>query len=398
MNVRGHLALLAFAWRVLGRRKGKTLALSGGLTMTVALVSGVLFATGALRGEAARATAIQPDLVVEQMAGGRPGLVDPSIFAFLARMPGVRRVRPRVWGYVFLPPIQANVTLVGREAGGEAPSAQLGTISGALASGRDFLPEERGVAVIGASLAKVLGVSNDDLIALPSPREDAPPLRIVGTFASQVALYTSDVVLADGRDARMIFDYPDDRATDLAIDLANPNEASVVARAIVEKVPSARVIDKRMLTRTYALTYGRRAGVILAAALPALLCMLVLALDRAAGLGPSERREIAVQKAVGWSTSDVLYAKLYESLLVGVAATACGIAMSYLWVFAAGAPGLRQILAGWSVLYPEVSLTPAVDPGELLGLCLSVLAPFVSLGIVPAWRAAILDPMEAMRS
>ena len=50
--------------------------------------------------------------------------------------------------------------------------------------------------------------------------------------------------------------------------------------------------------------------------------MLILAWDRLGGLGPSERREIAVQKAVGWSTADVLYAKLYESVLV--AFFACG--------------------------------------------------------------------------
>ena len=108
------------------------------------------------------------------MAGGRPGLLDPDAFAFLARLPGVRRVRPRVWGYVFLAPIQANVTLVGRDSGAAAEAGPLETIAGTLASGRDIRPGERGVAVIGTSLAKVLQVGDDDTIALPSPREDAP--------------------------------------------------------------------------------------------------------------------------------------------------------------------------------------------------------------------------------
>ena len=54
-------------------------------------------------------------------------------------------------------------------------------------------------------------------------------------------------------------------------------------------------------------------------------------------------------------------------------------------------------LAGWSVLYPEAPLTPMVDVAQLLAVALAVLAPFVGLSVVPAWRAAGIDPMEAMR-
>jgi hypothetical protein len=39
-----------------------------------------------------------------------------------------------------------------------------------------------------------------------------------------------------------------------------------------------------------------------------LLAFLVLAWDRLSGVGETERREIAVLKAVGWSTRDVLSA------------------------------------------------------------------------------------------
>lgn len=252
--------------------------------------------------------------------------------------------------------------------------------------------------MIGKSLADLLHVGSGDMIALPSAREDAPNLSLVGVFDSPVALYASDVLLVDAEDARAILDVPSRQATDVAVDLFNPEEATVVTRAIHDKAPELRVLDNRILARTYRLTYGRRAGIVLAGALPALLAMLILAWDRIGGLGASERREIAVQKAVGWSTSDVLYAKLYESVLVGFLGAGAGMALGYTWVFVLGAPFLREVLSGWSVLYPAASLTPAIDPADVLGLLAMVLLPFNAVAIVPAWRAAVLDPMQAMRS
>ena len=177
----------------------------------------------------------------------------------------------------------------------------------------------------------------------------------------------------------------------------NPAEARVIARTIVERLPGTRVIEKDLLGRVYALVYGRRAGLVLAASIPALLALLILAWDRASGLGPEEKREIAVLKAIGWSTSDVLWSKLLEAILVSAVATTLGLFVAYVWVFSFGAPGLRQSIVGWSVLYPTGPLTPAVDVAQLLALALAVVAPFVGLSIVPAWRAASADPLESMR-
>jgi ABC-type lipoprotein release transport system permease subunit len=378
----------------LRRRPGRTVALLGAVAMVVTLLAAVLFATSALKGEAERGRRTQPDVVVQKLSGGRPALIDPSTVAFLQRLPGVRRAAPRVWGYVFLPSLKANVTVIGRTA----DTADLAAVAGVLRSGRDARAGERGVAVIGRALAELLHVREGDVISLPSPREDAPTLELLGVFDSAVALFTSDVVLLDSEDARAILDIPADRATDVAIDLGNPEEASVITRAIVEKQPELRVLDKRVLARTYQLTYGRRAGIVIAAALPALFAMLILAWERLSGLAPTERREIAVQKAVGWSTADVLYAKLYESILVGVLAFGTGVTLAYGWVFLLGAPFLREVLSGWSVLYPETALTPAVDPADLAGVAALVLLPFISVAIFPAWRAAIVDPLQAMRS
>jgi len=49
------------------------------------------------------------------------------------------------------------------------------------------------------------------------------------------------------------------------------------------------------------------------------------------------------------------------------------------------------------VLYPQTKLTPMVDFAELLGIAAATVGPFVGLSVVPAWRAAILEPMDAMR-
>jgi ABC-type lipoprotein release transport system permease subunit len=385
------LSILAFALAALGRRKARAFALGGGLAFAVALVSAVIFLTEALRAEAERAHAAHPDAVVQKLVGGRPTVIDVAEAAKLDGVPSVRKIVPRVWGYVFLPALQGNVTIIGTTPG----ASSLSVASGTLAEGRDVA---RGAheMVAGQDLAKFLGMLIGDELALPAATQPRP-LKLVGTFRSSLDIYTADVIVCDDEDARALLGMPDGSATDLAVTLANPEESRVVARTVLDRIPGARVVERDLLARVYHLAYGRRAGLVLGAAVPAILALLVLAWDRASGIGEGERREIAILKAVGWSTADVLWSKLFEQLLVGAAATAFGMLAGYAWVFWLGAPGLRPALVGWSVLYPRAALTPAVDLAQLLGIALAVLGPFVLIGIVPAWRASTSDPLETMR-
>lgn len=383
-------SLFAFALRALRRRAGKSLALGGGLVFAVALLGAVTMLTGALRAEAERTRAASPDLVVQRLVGGRPTTVAVADAAAVADLAAVRSVTPRVWGYVFVPALQGNVTVVGVAKGGD-PLA-----GAALAAGRAPNPGAH-EAVLGLGVARALAMRLGDALALPSANAKPPALTLVGTFAGPTDLYTADVVLCDEDDARAVLGYAAEQATDLAVTLATPDEAPIVARDVVARIAGARVLDRTQLARVYHLAYGRRAGFVLAAALPALLALLVLAWDRASGLGESERREVAMLKAIGWTTREVLLAKLVESLMVGGVATALGLVLGYAWVFWLGAPGLAQAMVGWSVVYPESALTPAVDGADLLGAALAVLGPFTLLSIVPAWRAAIVDPADAMR-
>lgn len=385
------LSVLAFALSALARRKARSLAVGGGLAFAVALVAAVVFLTESLRAEAERARAAQPDAVVQKLVGGRPTTIPASEAAKLSDVPSVRAVVPRVWGYVFLPSLQGNVTVIGTAKDAAALSVSAGT----LAEGRDV---KRGAheMIAGQELARFLGMLPGDELALPAATSSRP-LKLVGTFRSSLDLYTADVVICDDEDARALLGMPEGDATDLAVTLANPEEARVVARTVLDRIPGARVVERDLLARVYHLAYGRRAGLVLGATVPAILALLVLAWDRASGIGEGERREIAILKAVGWSTSDVLWSKLFEQLLVGAAATALGMLAGYAWVFWLGAPGLRPALVGWSVLYPRAALTPAVDLAQLLGIGLAVLGPFVMLGIVPAWRASTSDPLETMR-
>jgi lipoprotein-releasing system permease protein len=394
MSARGSTSILGYALAAIARRRAKAIALGGGLAFAVALVSAVLFLTDALRAEAERARAAIPDVVVQRLLGGRPSILSLSDVARIEEppIPSLRAVRPRVWGYLFMPELQGNVTLIGVRA----DAASLDGVEGVIAEGRD-LAHGAHEMIAGQNLSRYLGLHMSDELGLPSPNPKALPLKLVGTFASSIDLYVADVILCDEADARAILALPDGAATDLALDVTNPAEARVIARTVLSRLPGTRVVERELLGRVYTLAYGRRAGIVLAAAIPALLALLVLAWDRASGLGPDERKEIAILKAIGWSNADVLWAKLYESLLVGAIATGAGLALGYAWVFPLGAPGLRAAIAGWSVLYPEAPLTPTVDLTQLIAIALSVLAPFAALSIVPAWRAASIDPMESMR-
>jgi ABC-type lipoprotein release transport system permease subunit len=442
--MRRQRALLEYALGGLRRRAGKHLAMAIGLAFVVGLYASALFLAESLR-EVWRTSLVEaPDLVVQRMEGGRPALIEESVARRLVAegTPGVRAVEPRVWGYLFVEAIAANVTIVAgaaeAEAVGEGDVAGLGNGTATATEAEtatatatatetetetetatatatetetetetetdtvtdaDTTSSPRAVprVVIGPALADAFAVHAGDRLAIPDARGELAVLEVAAIFHDASALQTADVILADPATVRRLLALPEGHVTDVAVRLARAEEAPVIAAEIRRAMPEARVIDRGALVRTYELTFDGRSGLLAALFLPCLAGLLLLAWDRLSGLGDAERREIGVLKAIGWETRDVIAARLWESAVVAIGGAWIGVLLAYAYVFFLGAPGLREALFGWSALRPELELVPHVDAAQAWTLVGLVVLPFVGVSVVPAWRAATLDVDEAIR-
>jgi putative ABC transport system permease protein len=98
-------------------------------------------------------------------------------------------------------------------------------------------------------------------------------------------------------------------------------------------------------------------------------------------------KEIGIMKAIGWTDSDITKQVFLESLFQSVTGGIIGAGLGYLITF----------------LIPEFgfvstqNLVLAVSPFlMLLGLFLSMAGGIIA-GLIPAWRAAKMQPAEALR-
>ncbi len=377
-----HLAIMDFALGALRRRLARSLALGAGIALVTALYGSGVLLTDALRAEVLSTVADAPALTVQRLIAGRPALIDTHAIDTIAAEPGVRAIEARVWGFLYLPALEANVVVVTDEGLSSEPAT-----------------DERMAqadAILGQALAARLALQEGDRLSV-SGVGGAMALHVQTIRPAESALHDADALYVSDAAARSLLGVPEDYAVDIAVSLAREEEAAVVGQRLTELVPGARVVERKAIGRAYTLTFDGRGGLMNALLLPCLGALLLLAWERLTGLGGEERREIAVLKATGWQTKDVLLARLYESLWVALGGAVVGVLSAYAYVFLLKAPGLAGVLFGWSVLHAELDLAPASDPGSLLALVAIVVLPFLALGLVPAWRAASIDPDRSRR-
>ncbi len=98
-------------------------------------------------------------------------------------------------------------------------------------------------------------------------------------------------------------------------------------------------------------------------------------------------REIGLRRALGATRGSILALFLAESVLLAAVGGLCGVALgsAFTWL---GALGLAQVFGSFPLRVPALSLA--------LGAGLSLLTGIV-FGVLPAWRAARLDPVAALR-
>ena len=379
--------ILEYALASLLRRPGKTAAILVVYTLMIAVLAAVLFLTQALKTEATTMLAGGPELVVQKTMAGRHELIPVNVVDQLAAIPGVKAVKPRVWGYYYDALVEANYTLQTAATVDPEP---------VLLDGR--FPGEAFECAIGTGVATVRRVRLGDDLILIDHNNIGRIYTVTGVFETASDLLTQDLIVMTEDDLRQFFGMPAEQATDLTVSVYNPNEIDTVAGKIKRILPDSRPITQKELQRTYHAVFDWRGGMILALFSSALMAFCILAWDKATGLSAGERREIGILKAVGWDTGDVLLLKFWEGLALSFLAFLGGCLIAFLLVFFWGAPLLGSILRGWSVLFPALKPTPFIDFYQIGTLAFMTIVPYVASTVIPAWRAAVTDPDEVMRN
>ena len=371
--------LLDFAVRSLARRPAKNLGLTAIYALIVFVVGSVMLYGAAIRREATAILASGPEIAAQAMTMGRHEMSRDADVAALKGLRGVRRIEPRLWGYLWDSAGVANYTLM-------VPPAS----DGAHAVGK-------GEAIVGEGVARARKLAPGKMLFLVSPAGKFLKTRVKAVLSSQSALVSSDLVLIEESDFRAFFDLPAGVWTDVAITVTNPREVGTVAEKAALKLPGHRFVTRSDMARTSEALFSWREGLTLALVAGAILAFALLAFDKASGLSAEEKREIGILKAIGWETRDVIAAKLFEGGLISGLAFLVGVVAAWGHVFFFSAGLFEPVLKGWATLYPRFPLAPTLDALELATLGMLTVLPYMAAILVPVWRTASADPDAVMR-
>ncbi|MHB9144619.1 MAG: ABC transporter permease [Symbiobacteriia bacterium] len=258
-----------------------------------------------------------------------------------------------------------------------------------LARGTWWQPGDKRKAVIGADIAREL-----ELKVGSTFESRGRTFSVVGILERMMTVpdKMAFIPIADARDI-LRNSHPlfrainvDELAGSLYAIPALGQNADAVAAAIQAKLPENRVYSPSEARRQIAGFSAIFNLIILGSALVALL-VGGLSIMNTMVVSVAERvREIGLKKAVGATDRDILQEFLAESAVIGLVGGLLGLFAGGLLVAVVN----RLTAAGGTTIF---SVTPRLALGSLtFAALLGVVA-----GLVPALRAARLDPIEALR-
>ncbi|MEO5368181.1 MAG: ABC transporter permease, partial [Magnetococcus sp. WYHC-3] len=280
-----------------------------------------------------------------------------------------------LWGYWYDAVSRANFTVLAPHQDGPPP----------------------GQIFMGAGAARVRGAATGDILTLRGADGVSRPFVVRQVLHPASALLTNDLLVMHPDDFHPFLGHPPGFFTDITLEVPHSREVSLVARRVLERLPSSRVITRSDMVNTYRGVLDWRHGMLMLMLSGALLAFVILAWDKASGLSAEERREIGILKGLGWDTRDIMTSKLQEGGLLSLGAFLLGYLLAWGQVFLLDAPLFSAFLKGWSVLYPAFPLTPRVDALDILILGFFTVLPYTAATLVPVWRAAVSDPDAVMR-
>jgi putative ABC transport system permease protein len=309
-----------------------------------------------------------------------------SIDGVAVVVPTVAMIAQEIQGVSFGVPDQIWGTPVGADEGRE-------TYTPRVATGRSLTADDEGqaVAVLGSTIAAKRGVVVGDTITLHDrtfdvvgvlePTLSTPDTTIAVPFTTAQVLIHEDLPQVV-RDAVVAADI----ATAFTVFPANDVDHDALAATIEARLAGVSALTGDAYDQSVGSSVAMFNSIIVGIGLVSLIVGGMSVINTMAMSVAERTREIGIKRAIGARRRRIVRELMVEAGVIGTIGGVLGVVLGALVVFLANEAGRSS----GTVLF---ELTPSTAAFALVfSAVLGVIA-----GIVPAWSAARLDPVTALR-
>ncbi len=323
---------------------------------------------------------------------------------------GIKSVVPLVEGQAMASGVRGNSGVLVRGFR-KKDIATLNGIGNSLRAGSlEYFSSKNGV-LIGSRLANKLGVVVGSKLTLISPRGNVTPFGVTPRIKSYpiaaiyhigMSEYDAGFVFMPLEEAQLYFN-KGEGVSALEIKIDDPDKAQEVRRNIAKVVQSpVNISTWQEVNSSFfsALQVERNVMFLILT-----LIVLVAALNIVSGLimlVKDKSGDIAILRTMGATRGSIMRIFFITGASIGVVGTLAGFVIGT--VFCAYIENIRQFLSsltGTELFSPEIyylSQLPAeVNPTEVASVVLMALVLSFIATLYPSWRAARIDPVEALR-
>lgn len=345
-----------------------------------------------------------------------------AIEAVIAKNSAVQGISPFVAGPVLVetegdtnrPTLQDAPMLRGADP---ATEGRISKLPSEILPGGAFDLSGRGL-VVGVDFARNLGLNVGDHLSIYSYSAVKQMLKahdkhqdevsmpddyeIRGIFDAGYYDYDARVIVCSLQNAQDLFNL-EDSVHGLFVALKDPYQAATVQRQLEaalggdymvstwmeqsSSILTALVVEKNVMF--YLLFF-----IVLVAALCILNAQIMFVIQKT--------REIGMLKALGASRTQISGIFLFQSAIIGIIGVICGFGLGMLAVtYRNGFLHFLRATTGLEIFPADVygfdELPALILPHDVALICISSFVICIAGGVLPAWRAGKLQPVEALR-